>query len=185
MISTRLTLISALASLILSSYATAEIYKTVDKNGRITYTDIPPANTNAKPVELKSLNTTPPPTAMPSGTGTTSENNNAQSDMDYQLHILAPANGTTLMPNERSISVSVGISSSLQNGDLLVYKLDGNTLEKSAQLAATINEPPRGEHNITVEVVSKDGKILGQTNAVTVLVMRPTIKQTATPVPKK
>ena len=54
-----LVLFSLLFSLVCSAYVTADVYKTVDKNGRVTYTDVPPANTDAKPIELKSVNTIP------------------------------------------------------------------------------------------------------------------------------
>lgn len=167
----------------LSGLATAEIYKTVDKNGRITYTDVPPANKEAKPLELKTINSLPTPAAIPN---TSPSNSGVSNDAnEYQVQITAPENGTTLMADERSVAVSVSINQNLSEGDLFVYKIDGDTLTTSREMTYTLTEPPRGEHKLTVDVIDREGKTLAQSNAITLLVMRPLPKQKAVPVPKK
>jgi hypothetical protein len=176
----RFALFGLILSLLSSSYVTAEIYKTVDKNGRITYSDVPPPNTDAKPIELKSINTTPP--LRPEYDYTPPV---AQSAPTYEVRLLAPVNGTTLLANERSVTISVGLNQELQNNDLLAYKIDGNILTKTTEPSFTLNEPPRGEHSLTVDVINNQGKSLAQSDAVTLVVMRPLVKQTTTPVPKK
>jgi hypothetical protein len=174
---------SLIFSLTLSSLAIAEIYKTVDKNGRITYTDVPPANTEIKPVQLKPINSLPTPAAIPitspSNSGTNEYTNK------YEIQITAPENGITLMADERSVTVSVSLNQSLNDGDLFAYKIDGDTLTTTQEMSYTIVEPPRGEHSLTVDVINPDGEILAQSNAITLLVMRPLPKQKAVPVPKK
>ncbi len=175
---------SLLLSLFLSCGSTAEIYKTVDKNGRVTYTDVPPANTEAKPIELKAINNLPTPTAMPySGPINASPNNQALPE--YHVQILAPENGKTLLADERSVSVSIGANQNLRDGDLFAYKMDGSTLTTTQETTYTITEPPRGEHVLTVDVVDADGNSVAQSNAITLVVMRPLPKHKAVPVPKK
>jgi hypothetical protein len=178
-----LVIISLLLSLVCST-ASAEVYKTVDKHGRVTYTDVPPANTEAKPIELKTINSIPAP-ANVSTDNLNSHNNNNQPATEYQVQILAPENGKTLMPDERSITVNISVNTSLEDGDLFAYKIDGATLTTTSEMTYIIAEPPRGEHSLTVDVVDSEGKSLAQSNAITVVVMRPLVKQTATPVPKK
>ncbi len=179
------TLLAALLLGTLScNLAHAEIYKTVDKNGRVTYSDTPPPNTNAKPIELKSINTTPA-VGLPNVSYTPPANDGPQDDSTYQLQLIAPANGTTLMADERSVTLSVSLNGKLQNGDLFAYKLDGNTLAKTTEAAYTLNEPPRGEHSLTVEIVDTQDKTLAQSDTITIVVMRPPPKQTPIPVPKK
>ena len=167
----------------LSSLATAEIYKTIDKNGSITYTDVPPTNTAAKPVELKTINSLPSPPAMPNVSPSNSGAN--QATPGYKIQVTAPENGTTIMADERSVTVSVSLNQNLQDGDILAYKIDGDTLTTTQELTYTIIEPPRGEHSLTVDVVSRDGKSLAQSDAITLLVMRPLAKPKATPRPTK
>jgi len=173
-----------LASLLSSNFASAEIYKTVDKNGRVTYSDTPPPNTNATPVELKPLNTTPPPTALPDLTPSNPAPT-TQAEQPYVVQLIAPANGTTLMPNERSVTLSASLSQNLQNGDLFAYKIDGAIMAKTSEYTYVLNEPPRGEHTLSVDIVDTEDNSLAQSEPVTLLVMRPIIKQPPTPVPKK
>jgi hypothetical protein len=159
----------------------AQIYKSVDKNGHTTYTDTPPPNTNAKPVELKSLNTTP---AVNPGTVYSSPVPEIGPE-DYALNLTAPENGKTLMPDERSLTISVNLNRPLQNDDLLAYKLDGQVIAKTTDSTYTLVEPPRGEHSVSVTVIDLDGQELAQSEAITVVVMRPLIKHLPFPVPKK
>jgi hypothetical protein len=181
----RFAFIGLTLSLLASTYAIAEIYKTVDKNGRVTFSDTPPANTNAKPIELKSINTTPPPTAMPNPVTQDTSNLNTQAAQAYDVQIIAPTNGTTLMVNDRSVLISVSVNQNLQNDDVFAYKIDGNIIAKTTEFSFTLSEPPRGEHVLTVDVIDKEDKSLAQSNAITLLVMRPLAKQVTTPVPKK
>jgi hypothetical protein len=175
-----ISIITLLACLNTASVA-AEIYKTVDKNGHVTYTDTPPPNTSAKPVELKSLNTTPAITPGPEYTPPA-----APIDPEgYSLNLLAPENGKTLMPNERSVMISVNLNPALQDDDLLAYKLDGKVIAKTNETSYNLVEPPRGEHSISVAVVDRKDQELAQSDAVTLMVMRPPIKQQQGPVPKK
>jgi len=161
--------------------ALAQIYKTVDKNGHTTFTDTPPPNTSAKPVELKSLNTTPAITPDTGYSPSVPEIGNE----GYSLSVAAPENGKTLMPDERSIIISVNLNPSLQNDDILVYKLDGQVIAKTTDLTYTLVEPPRGEHSISVAIADSEGQELVQSEAVTLLVMRPIIKRQPIPVPKR
>ncbi len=173
-----------LISLLWATATSAEVYKTVDKNGRVTYTDVPPADTTAKPIDLKTINSIPAPAAIPTD-NLNDTINNPQVSGEYQVQLLAPENGTTLMANERSITVSASVNPGLDNGDLLAYKLDGETLTTSSETTYIIAEPPRGEHILTVDVVDSEGNSLAQSNAVTVIIMRPLPKPKAAPVPKK
>ena len=89
------------------------------------------------------------------------------------------------MADERSVTVAVSLNQNLNDGDLFAYKIDGDTLTTTQEMSYTIVEPPRGEHSLTVDVINPDGEILAQSNAITLLVMRPLPKQKAVPVPKK
>lgn len=177
-----LPLIGLISSLLCSSLASAEIYKTVDKDGRITFSDTPPPHTNAEPIELKSLNTTPPPVEM------STQFPSAQPDYDnhtYQIQLTAPINGATLMPNERSIVISANVTPNLQDGDMVAFKLDGQVMAKTNETVYTLVEPPRGEHSVSVAIIDGDGNEIAQSDAASFVVMRPLIKKSAPPVPKK
>lgn len=163
-----------------ASIATAEIYKTVDKNGHVTYTDVPPPNNQGKPVELKTINTLPKPPDVP-----VSAPPPVAPTPEFEVHVTAPENGTTLLANQRSVVISASVNlSPMPDGTLLAYKLDGNVIQKTTDTSYTLNEPPAGEHAITVEVVNEDNEVLAQSESVTLVVIRPIAKKT-NPVPKK
>ena len=158
----------------------AEVYKTVDKNGHVTYTDVPPPDNQGKPIELKTINTLPKPPYIPVETPPP-----AAPVVEYHVQVVSPANGTTLLVSERSVGISAGLSGQpLAEGMTLAYKLDGNLIKQTSDLSITLNEPPAGEHKITIEVLDQDNQVLAQSEAVTLLVMRPIFRPSNPGVPK-
>lgn len=175
--------LSLVIGIAVSVCAVADVYKTVDKQGRVTYTDVAPANVSARPIELKPVNSLPAPEVIPYASPV---QQTAEKDMvGYQIQMLTPENGTTLMPGERSVKISVGLNQDLNEGDLLEYRMDNTLLVATRDMEYTLIEPPRGEHSISVDVVDAAGNSLAQSAPVTLVVMRPFVKQKPVPVPKK
>lgn len=165
----------------LSFTAAAEVYKTVDKNGRVTYSDVPPADSSAKPVELKTINSLPKPPSVP----VTAAPAPAPAQ-EYQVRLTAPANGTTLLASERSVEIVADLNGqSVTDGLLLSFKVDGNEIQKTGETSITFANPPPGEHKLSVDLVDEENHVLAQSEAVTLLVMRPIFKQPTAPAPKK
>ncbi|MES2673933.1 MAG: DUF4124 domain-containing protein [Pseudomonadota bacterium] len=168
------------AVLLFSHLASAEVYKTIDNQGRVVYTDRPPAK--AKAVELPNINTLPQDKFIPN----VGPAFNAVVDADtYQVDVITPASGYVLQVNERNLNVSVNLDKALQPGHVLAYFWDGYILQKTAAMAITIVEPTRGEHKLHVDVMSKYGKHLGQSDAVSVVVSGPNVPKESDKVPKK
>ncbi|MES2822706.1 MAG: DUF4124 domain-containing protein [Pseudomonadota bacterium] len=166
--------------LLFAHLASAEVYKTVDKQGRVVYTDRPPAK--AKAVELPNINTLPQVKFIPNDGPAF----NALVDADsYQINVITPIPGYVLQADERSLNVSVNLDKALQPGHVLVYFWDGYILQKTAAMAITIVEPSRGEHKLHVDVMSKYGKHLGQSEPVSVVVAQPNVQKESDKVPKK
>ena len=171
-------------STLITPLASADVYKTVDKNGRTVYTDTPPANSNAKPIELQTTNTIPSlsrqesapaePIAAPT-----------QDLSNYQIEIISPANGTTLMPDERTLEVSVSMNQNIQGDMQLAYKIDGITRYSGTEMTTTLTDIPNGEHTLTVDLVDSDNQSFAKSNAVKVLALRPIFKQKTPTVPTK
>jgi len=170
----------AIAISVLASIAQAEIYKTVDKDGRTTFTDTPP-NTRAKPIEMAPINTTQP--TRPIQTEPTSEQ--ATLSTPYEVYLLAPENGATFLPNERTITIKAMASSPLKKGDLVVFKLDNKVIAISPNLTYTLSEPPSGEHFISVSITNKDKTELAHSGTANIVVMPPSPKESPVSVPAK
>lgn len=164
--------------------AAADVYKTTDKNGNVTYTDLPPAHSDAKQVELPTVNTVPHIQPMP-GYSYGFNVQAPQAGDPLQIELRNPSNGTTLMPEERSINIEVSINQQLPEDYVIAYFLDDTIIEKSKETTATINEPPRGEHKISAEIIDSKGSSYAKSSTNTVIVMRPSIKQKPTKAPSK
>lgn len=179
----RFLLLCCSLSLLIYPIANAEIYKTVDKKGHTVYTDLPPANSSAKAVELPNLNTLPAPTAdtsiynLPEQAKPTA--------ISYQVNITDPLNGATLMPTERNLNITVSVDKPILEGHLLHYFVDGEGIKETLDTTITVIEPNRGEHTLVVKIMDKDGQIFAESNMVKLVVMRPIAKQNKAPVPVK
>lgn len=160
--------------------ASAEVYKIIDKQGRVVYTDRPPAK--AKAVELPNINTLPQVKFIPNDAPAF----NAVVDADtYQINVISPVSGYVLQADERNLNVSVNLDKALQSGHVLVYFWDGYIVQKTTAMAVTIAEPSRGEHKLHVDVMSRYGKHLGQSGPVSVVVVPPNVQKESDKAPKK
>ncbi|HWV14199.1 MAG TPA: DUF4124 domain-containing protein [Cellvibrio sp.] len=159
---------------VLSLSIQAEIYKTTDKNGRIIYTDQPAANdTKAEVVKLPSINQLP----VPDANSIPAENSSpAIPKIAYKLVLTQPAPGIRLQANERTLAVSVSADQALMPGHFYAYFLDGEKVKESTASSITLEELPRGEHNVYVEVRDEFGKRFGQSNSVSFSAFRPIVK---------
>lgn len=147
----------------------AEIYKVVDENGRVTYTDKPPQNRPAEKVQLKEPNTVPPAviTRRPAP-----EPEKSDIPTDYQLRIAYPPDEFHVNPGMRNLSVQVAVDPPihprhqlqvLDNGQVL----PGTTLE---------NIVVRGTHVLQARIVDQQGRTVSQSEAIEVYVHRPTVR---------
>ena len=173
--------ISLLLSFTVTSVSHAEIYKTVDKNGRTIYTDLPPSDTKAKVVELPAINTVPATQQAPRYD---SPRQNVE-QIEYQLAITSPEDGLTMTAGDRSVEISAASNQSLEPGHLFTFFIDGSLIERTSESTITLDEPPRGEHRLTVEVTDEGGNSFGKSESVTLIVIRPSLLQKPPIVPPK
>ncbi len=156
---------------LLPAIAIAQIYKHVDENGNVTFTDQPPAD--AKPVEIGPTNTTAPPSRglypeAPSAPPT--------SKKSYSVSISSPVNDTIIPRGPGNFSVSALVSPGLSSGDKLQLLMDG-VPEGSPQGHSSwaLTNVYRGTHILEVAVVSAKGKELAKSEGITVYVFRPSV----------
>ncbi|WP_163835980.1 DUF4124 domain-containing protein [Spartinivicinus ruber] len=163
-----------IASLPLASYA--EIYKTVDENGNIIFTDAP-GDKPAEEVELKPSTIISPP---PLKTAPPSEGSSREESFTYSsLTIKKPADGTTIDKNG-DLTVLAAISPKLRPADKLQLFVDGKAVSGPQKgLSFKAGNLARGPHTIDVRALSSDGKVLNSAS-VTVFSHRPSgIKSSA------
>jgi hypothetical protein len=156
-----------------------DIYKTRDKDGNVVYTDKPPAGeseqVNLPPINSLSSGNLPsiPKRAKPQ----------QPQPERYDINVLSPRENVTITPGQRDLAIAVGLSQSLSENHWILYFINDELIEETQSTSIVIQDIPRGTHRITIDVIDKDGNILGQSDVVEVNVIRPTVKRNPTPQP--
>lgn len=137
----------------------SKVYKIVNPDGSITYTDNPPADhQQTAPLNLPPINTQSSP-EVPANLRTSNEDDTPEV---YQaLEITSPADDATIPPGQQTVTVSASVTPALRPGHQLQLYYDGEPHSVSSSLSVTLNPPLyRGSHSIQFAVVDKNGKIL-------------------------
>jgi len=139
----------------------ATLYKAVDAQGQVYYSDTP--SINSQPIEPIETNNT----AQSNPITTEDPKTQAQSE-DYKVSIINPENDTTITPGEENIFITVLVTPALKDSDtlqLIVDKLPYGDPQKDVSFKITRLE--RGEHTLQVQIVRKNDKPI-QSNSITI-----------------
>ena len=127
------------------------MYKWVDAEGNISYSDQPPFK-DADKLDPPPINTTPAVSAPKTAAKEVEE----ETDTKYSFFkITSPENDATIRNNEGNFSISLGINPELDtaNGHYLTILLDGKPVhKKTTSTNASFSNVDRGTHKITATV---------------------------------
>jgi hypothetical protein len=165
------------------------VYKWVDENGVVHYTDKPPSD-NAKPAKLPPLHT------YKSGTNPNLSKfdkgaQGGKATGAAQIELVTPAQDETFRGGERAVPVAVVVTPQLKEGQRLIYLLDGTPqATPTTNTSFAFTEVNRGSHTAAVTLVDEAGNTLATSKTVT-FHMKPAItgqaqklqKQSAPPKP--
>ncbi len=147
-----------------------EVYKTVDANGKITYSDVP----TGKKIDLVDM---PTINATPSVTPQEYTPEAPQYVPQFSVGINSPSNGQQILAGQRDLTVNANFSPSLGQGYVAQLEIN-NQPYGSPQTSGDfyIQDIHRGEQNIRIVVLSPTGEIVSRSQTVTVFVLRPRAK---------
>jgi hypothetical protein len=172
-----ITLLVLLAFFALSSaaYAEGEIYKIVNPDGSITFTDQKPAP-GAEPVQLKPLSVveteTPPAPAAPATASAPASTEPTERDlrrMYSDFSITQPQNEETFWGTATQVTGSWGSSQALQDGMRVVLYVNGEAQEAAAGSSLTL-QLDRGEHQVYAVLRDAGNRRIAATDTVTFFV---------------
>ena len=166
---------------LLAQAAAADVYKTVDKDGNIKYTDKPQTE-QAEKLELREINTVPGAEPLPQSESVDSFASQPAA-LSYQVAIISPRSDVTIPVGQRDLGIAITLNPSLQEGHLLVYFMNGELLEETTMNNIIVKDVPRGTHTLVVEVIDANGQSLGTSPPTIVNVIRSNIKNNALPKP--
>jgi hypothetical protein len=131
------------------------LYKWVDAQGNVHYSDKPAPGATRINIP-KAATFTPPQVAKPAAAGAGQNNQKAFSGYTA-ISIVSPQDQATVW-NTTSVTVSVSLTPSLQKGDSVTIALDG-AVQTVAGYAATFDNLDRGTHMITASIVGPTGTV--------------------------
>jgi hypothetical protein len=171
-----------LACALYSSLAMAEVYKVVDAEGNITYTDQAPAD-GSPPMELPELSvidTDYDEKAADADAAATDAAEPAEltprelRKMYQDFRITAPRQEETFWGTANTVVVSWGSSAALQPGMKVRLVVDGAAQagNEDGMLALTLD---RGEHTVSADLVDARGRKIVSTEKVTFFIKQQTV----------
>jgi len=148
----------------------ADIYRSIDRDGNVTFTDEP--NNKAELIELEELPTYEaapipvlPVEAMPEPV----EEENELKKPKYKISITSPEQNQSIWTGGGVLTASVSVQPELNvnRADKVQFKLDGKKVgEPQTGLSYTFENIERGSHILTVSVVDNKGKVIKTSKSV-------------------
>ncbi|WP_053982024.1 DUF4124 domain-containing protein [Marinagarivorans algicola] len=146
-----------------------EVYKSVDENGKVTYSDNP-IGTKIEEVDLPIINSAPAVEPQPY-TPTTRASREQSS-----VIITSPSDKTQVPAGQRDLVVSAEANPPIGSGFSAQLYFNGKPFGPAqADTHFVIKEIIRGEHTLSVAVLNPRGKIISRSKSITVYVHRPRV----------
>lgn len=159
----------------------ADIYKTVDASGHVTYTD-KPINNNSEPVNIPKGNTTPATTTTSSSPEPATNTAPADSTIKttevkqdtkkpyVKFAISSPADQESIQ-NQPNLIVKLTVDPALQQGDVIQVYVDGGPVGNAEpQTIFDLTIPDRGTHIVSATIFDKQMKVVKRSNSITIYV---------------
>lgn len=148
-------IICALTCVLAFAANARELYKVVQQDGTVIYTDKP--QKGAVPVDLAKTNSA----TMPALTGNQTQQlptRKSEKLPQYKLSVVSPANQATIRNNVGKVTVT-GQLDPIGNGKFELY-LDGQLVQTSPAPSFQLTNVVRGEHSVQIKFIHHTGKIL-------------------------
>ncbi len=142
--------------MLFSMLAQAVVYKWVDKDGKVHYSDEP--QPDAKIVELKdkTLNQI----TLPQPKTDMDDASQAIESIKYQVNITAPNEEETVRDNNGDFEVVATITPELKGQYLMAIKLDGKPIgQPQIGNVFQLKNIDRGQHTLVVDAMTQNGKV--------------------------
>ena len=163
----------------------AQVYKVVDENGNVTYTDRPPVE-GARPVDLPPLSIVEAPdyakdagpAAQEGATGEGEEEEiplRTLRRMFNTFSITSPEADETIWNPQQPVLVTWSTPRPLQEGMSVMISVDGVQQEKTNETIVAVDGLPRGAHTITAVLMDAKDRRIATAEPVTFYVRRPSI----------
>jgi hypothetical protein len=157
---------------------TAEVYKVVDKDGNVTYTDQPPGD-GSKPIKLQPISVVETPVyetkAKPAVEGEDGEPLSLRTlrGMYRDFAIVAPQSEESIWHPDRPITVAWSTGTPLQAGMKASVSVDGQLQANTTDRVVPVANLERGEHRVTASLTNEKNQTVATAEPIVFFVRRP------------
>lgn len=143
--------------------AQAPIYKSVDENGNVVFSDEPPTP-DAEPYDVPELSVIGTVKANPRRATAGRDN---QSDSDSAIRrpdfsFVAPAADETFWGTAASLDVVFAVNPPMRQGMRIIVYIDNAQVSEMRSTRTTINAIDRGTHEIRAELIDQSGNVIAK-----------------------
>jgi Domain of unknown function (DUF4124) len=169
--------------------AADQIYRTVDEDGNVVFTDVPPANSQGKPegreISVPSPNTYEPAAGPAAPTASDAPATPAAASPYDDLTIVDPTNEQTIRQNNGDILIQAVVDPPLQSDHRLLLTFDGAPTDLEAEGGIfQLSNVDRGTHTAAARVVDANNEVVMESDPVTFTLQRYHLP-TPTPTPHR
>lgn len=145
-----------------------DFYKWKDARGNIQYGDQPPANVKAQPMDMPKLTVIEnygeqwKPVSFPKEADPYQQQakSKATSGAYTSLTFIAPKANQPIRANDGDVSAIISLKPKLKSGHVISFSIDGKEVAKGISRTNNFTNLSRGDHNVSVKVMDKSGKVL-------------------------
>lgn len=171
----RLTLVTGI-TLLLAAPVSAEIYRQVDAQGNVTYTDEPSDQSPAETVEVRPVTTvTLPKLEAVREPEELRERAETEGAAYSEVRFTAPQDEQAFHSGSGDVSFQVSSSPGLQSGHKYEVTLDGQPIGQSTSGTVSVRNIDRGTHQAGVSIVDSSGVTIKTGDTISFTVHRPSV----------
>jgi len=164
----KITLLVTLILTLTCTTAFAEMYKWIDEDGNISYSDQPPYK-GAETLDAPQISTTPA-VKTPPGKTSKEEDEADKNETKYSyFKITSPENDATIRDNNGNFSIAMNSKPALDTaaGHYISILIDGKSVKKQSSTTASFSNIDRGTHKISAQIKNKNNKVVRRTPTIT------------------
>lgn len=167
-----------LAATLASTAALAEVYKRVDAQGNVTYSDEPLDGGEA--IEVKPVTTVTLPKAdqvreIVERNKRDKGDKQPPSQLYGKISFQSPEDKSAFHSGSGDVTFAVSSQPALRRGHLFEVSLDGQPIGQNASGQFSVNNVFRGTHEASVKIVDGQGRIIQSGQSINFTIHRPSV----------
>jgi uncharacterized protein DUF4124 len=164
-----------LMSLACSVALATTVYKWVDENGVVHYSDQP--HPNAQKLQIEGVQTYSAGANGARAPVPRDSQSQSATDQGYRGCAVSQPNDQQTLPNAQSVYIRVQTDPQVRRGDQVFISMDGQALNggNATGMGWSVSPIERGSHTVTAQVKDPTGQTMCQTPTVTFYVQQPNL----------